>query len=430
MAHEPSLLAPTTAEPRAEHVFDAAFGGTLFAARFRILRLGLGVMLALHFVQRLVELRDYLGRGGLFDAQLIEPIAGRGLPWGQLLPRLPELAPLAWFGAAALLSLALALGFAQRICAAVLLAASIETYWATYPATVIDDQMVNLTLLWLALVPLHTKGPGAVARAVVGAQLSVLLLFLMVLPEKRIVHGPFYTALLLVMVAGFMSPWNWARIAALVPAALAHLSFYSETRMAFTSAALFACTALFFLPTRCEPRVPGSVARRSLRLEWGETVGTCILLVSLLGAVSSAAGWTRPWHATRRILSDLGLAPPATRLLAGEPVLAARVESEAASGEATRVLELDVESRRQRALIELSAAAELAPLDNLRQRLVERHATAFCQHFSSYAGSAQFVVESARGEARQVAWLSCLGGQRAEPLVVLLEATRATEQTP
>lgn len=435
MAHEPTLLAPTTPEPRAQHVLGAAFAGALFADRFSILRFGLGFMLALHFAERLGELQDYLVHGGLFDAQLIEPIAGRGLPWGQLLPRVPELAQLTWFGAAALLSLALALGRSQRICAAALLAISVETYWATYPATVLDDQMVNLTLLWLALVPLDTKGPGAFARAVIGAQLAVLLLFLMVLPEKRVVHGPFYPALLLMTVAGYLSPWTWARIAALAPAALVHSAFYAETRMAFTSVALCACTAMFLLPARSEPHAPNSEARPALaargrRLEWGETLGACLLLVSLLGAASSAAGWTGPWHATRRLLSDLGLAPPAAHLLASEPVLAARVESEVADGEATRVLELDVGSPRQQALIALSAAAELAPLSNLRQRLAARHAAAFCRHFASYAGSAQFVVERARGEALQIAWLSCLGGQHTEPIVVLLEATRASEQTP
>lgn len=399
-------------------------------ARFRILRLGFGVMLAVHFAQRLLELRDYLGRGGLFDAQLIEPIAGRGLPWGQLLPKLPELAQLAWFSAAAVLALALALGRSQRVFAAVLLALSVETYWATYPASVLDDQMVNLTLLWLALVPLDTRPGRAVAAAVLGAQLAVLLLFLMVLPEKRVVHGPFYTALLLLAVAGFMSPWTWGRRAALVPAALAHLAFYAETRMAFTSLALFACTALFLLPPRTEFPATGSLARRNLRLEWGETVGACLVVVYLLGAVSSAAGWTRPWHATRRVLSDLGLAPPAAQLLASEPVLAARVESEAANGEGTRVLDLDVASPRQRALIELSAAPDLASLGHLRQRLAEQHATAFCRRFPSYTGSAQLMVDTARGELRQLAWLSCVGGQRAEPIVVLLEAARPSPETP
>ena len=196
--------------------------------------------------------------------------------------------------------------------------------------------------------------------------------------------------------------------------------------MAFTSVVLFACTALFLLPTRSEPNPPGS---RKLRLEWGETVGACILLVFLLEAASSTAGWTRPWHATRRVLSDLGLAPPAAQLLASEPVLAARVESEAANGEATRVLELDSESPRQRALLELSARAELAPLGELRQRLAEHHASAFCRHFSSYTGSAQLVIETAR-EARQLAWLSCLAGQSAAPIVVLLEATRTSAEAP
>lgn len=412
-------------------------------ARFRILRIGLGIMLAVHFVRRSIELSGYLDRGGLFDARLIEPIAGRGLPWGQILPKLPELAQTAWFGAAALLSLTLALGPYQRVRAAVLLALSVETYWATYPATVLDDQMVNLTLIWLALVPLDTGpgpdpsasahgAPGAVAAAVLGAQLAVLLVFFMVIPEKRVVHGPFYPMLLLLTTAGLLAPWNWARIAALVPAAAAHLLFYAETRMAFTSAVLFACTALFSLPHRCQPRTHGAsgLGHQSLRLEWGETVGACLLIVYLLGAASSAAGWTLPWHATRRLLCDLGLAPPAARLLASGEIRAARVETELANGEKRRVLELDVENPRQRTLIQLSATNEFAALSTLKQQLAERHAIAFCRHFSGYAGSAELVVDTAHSETRELAWLSCPESQRAEPTVVLLEAAPEPQQTP
>lgn len=392
----------------------------------------LGLLLLVHFSEQAIMLPSLLNDEGIFHPGLIELTAGFGSPWGRVFATLSAEEIRLWFSVCALLSAFIAIGWRSRLCALGVLVLSIEAYWGMYPAAVRDDQMANAALLWLLLLPsgglaqlwrvgrgLAGEGgivgwqPGPLPRGtlvVLGAQLLVLELSFLVIPQYRRGEGLFCLGGLLTIAAARCWPFRFSRHLSLLLAAGLHLAFFLDSHLLVTSLGLFAATAVVLLAQ------PEQRERPAPALDAGLAVAGLLSFMLAFCSVASAARWERAFQVSARIIADVGMAPPAAVVL-GSDVTAARVESSAADGGSgpRQVLRLQ---DRDRALLGVAVAVEAQELGELRARMVGGLAQRFCQRFSSYSGSARLLAETRR-QVLPLAWLSCSVGQVSD--LVLLQ---------
>jgi hypothetical protein len=142
-----STMSGELAEPRAS-VSWFTDRGALPVDLFRVLA---GLVLTVHFARQLSTVPALLGPEGLYDPTLINQIGGQ-VVWGRVFGMLPQVGVVFWFGISTLLAALVTIGWRPRLCAALLLVLSVEAFWGLFPATVFEDRIANLILLWLVLL--------------------------------------------------------------------------------------------------------------------------------------------------------------------------------------------------------------------------------------------------------------------------------------
>lgn len=127
----------------------------VYALPLDLLRIGGGTVLFVYFCHAWRQARDFSAPGGLIDhrlcARLFPPTR-----WSLFQPGMPGWAPRAAFACACLASLAVVAGFHPRAAAALLFVVAASTYRWNVLVAYLDDCLVHVLCLWLALLPVGT----------------------------------------------------------------------------------------------------------------------------------------------------------------------------------------------------------------------------------------------------------------------------------
>jgi hypothetical protein len=117
--------------------------------RFRIVA---GFGLLVHFGKHFVESAPLLAHAGLYDPALMGENWAAGAGW--LISGLSEFGLKTVFACGMLLAASVTVGFAPRVCAAILYLLSVASYRAILPIATLDDYLANVTALFLCLAPI------------------------------------------------------------------------------------------------------------------------------------------------------------------------------------------------------------------------------------------------------------------------------------
>lgn len=127
----------------------------VYALPLDLLRIGGGTVLFVYFCHAWKQTRDFSAPDGLIDhrlcARLFPPTR-----WSLFQPGMPGWAPRAAFACACLASLAVVAGFHPRAAAAFLFVVAASTYRWNVLVAYLDDCLVHVLCLWLALLPVGT----------------------------------------------------------------------------------------------------------------------------------------------------------------------------------------------------------------------------------------------------------------------------------
>ncbi len=127
----------------------------VYALPLDLLRIGGGAVLFVYFCHAWRQASDFSAPDGLIDhrlcARLFPPTR-----WSLFQPGMPGWAPRAAFGCACLASLAVVAGFHPRAAAAFLFVVAASTYRWNVLVAYLDDCLVHVLCLWLALLPVGT----------------------------------------------------------------------------------------------------------------------------------------------------------------------------------------------------------------------------------------------------------------------------------
>lgn len=127
----------------------------VYALPLDLLRIGGGTVLFVYFCHAWRQASDFSAPDGLIDhrlcARLFPPTR-----WSLFQPGMPGWAPRAAFACACLASLAVVAGFHPRAAAAFLFVVAASTYRWNVLVAYLDDCLVHVLCLWLALLPVGT----------------------------------------------------------------------------------------------------------------------------------------------------------------------------------------------------------------------------------------------------------------------------------
>jgi hypothetical protein len=314
----------------------------------------------------------------------------------------------------------------------------VEAFWGLFPATVLEDRIVNLVLLWLALLPTgHTlqlwrvrvgqafvdtwrdwqsqRVPGP-AIAAFGCQLVLIYSLIALGLASLLVSGPWISGVVLGVVAGLIAPWRFGRVLALVLWGALHWHFYSQTGLLVVSVALYAATLVLLLKSRTVVLE----ASPGIRVSPSAILGGTLVAVLGLNLVAAALQLTGPWRSTGRVLADLGVSPTSASLLGDVRVVALRVQSDEEGPSHRAAYAVSLTNAREQVLAGLFAAEAASSLETVRARIARRHADRFCQLNPTFRGTAQLLLERSDGVVTPAAWLSCSADAGPAQKVVVL----------
>jgi hypothetical protein len=149
---------------------------------------------------------------------------------------------------------------------------SVDAFWGLFPATVLEDRIANLILLWLVLLRTgHTLQlwrvrfgrafadtwrdwqsqwvPGPTI-ATFGCQLVLTYILIALGSARLLASAPWISGVLLGVVAGLVAPWRFGRVLALVLWGALHWIFYSQTGLLIVSVVLYAATLVMLSRSR------------------------------------------------------------------------------------------------------------------------------------------------------------------------------------
>jgi len=282
-----------------------------------VFRIAAGSALCAHFALHFAQTVELLAFAGVYDAT----IAGLPVEPGWLGSGLAPWTLRCVFGAGMLCAAAVALGIAARVAAGLLYALCVLTYAAIFPVAGLDDQLANLSALFLVLLPVGTRLCLSASRprrtraeraTVPGLSAALLLVQLSVVylgtrPAELLGEGAAGSraaelALRAIPLA-FVLPVPYLSAVGLLLQLGVHGYGLAHGQAVLANLVLLASGVLFW--GERETRAP-----RRLRFDAGAVVAAACIALSAVFVLAPELGVPARSEAATRILADAGLLPP------------------------------------------------------------------------------------------------------------------------
>ena len=161
------------------HDVLAALVAPVHALPLELLRIWVGAVLFVYFLQAYRHAGDFTAPDGLIDHRLCAKLLP-AIRWSLFQPGMPGKLFRAVHLCACAAAVLVALGVYPRALAVFLFAAAVSTYRWNVLVSYLDDCIVHIFCLWLVLLPVGhaltpSSGPGALAATVPGAALRALM---------------------------------------------------------------------------------------------------------------------------------------------------------------------------------------------------------------------------------------------------------------